>query len=514
MDGFGKKCSVVLMDAGTSSKANSYLRFLPVEQLPADYELLFVGARPLHNELEHPEAAKANIRFIKPEYDLGFEQLCIEAAKQASGAYILFVNVPISCEQIVSAVQRFEISGMSIEAPPEEKYIIVKADAFVQAGGFGRLSQLQQEQIDARIINKLIHLVTDSATYTEDVFIAANKNRRLLEEGIRNIDFTRTDEHNFYKLLFIRSIKGYLDSGLEINSSEQYVYFYHKVTVKDVTEVPWFVGILLSIHHLNDEPGLSRHDMMVWRQTAAILVSLYNETRFSELCFKAVRKFTNFPYHLLAINNSTIDMQDFKRSMLGKGLIDEWFDSGCTSHAGGLQNSLDRVKTFRYIVTLDNDSIVLKEGWLTELVDRLNRENAGLIGPQTFPGSNPSVKGYAIHPCCMLIDQQRIGSKFEIDFTGQWPFDVGHLLTWDCLAHGIPIVKVSNETDGGYTSSSSLINKSVRHFWYGSRMYSLEDEASIDGSKVGTIRERLDIAYHSDELRKIREFHMPSKSLM
>jgi hypothetical protein len=514
MDGFGKKCSVVFMDADASSKVNSYLRFLPVEQLPADYELLFIGALQLQNELECSESAQTNIKFIQLEYGLGFEQLCIEAAKQASGEYILFINIPISCKRIVAAVRRLEINGMSIEAPPEEKYIIVKADAFIQAHGFGGLSQQQKKQMNDRFINKLIHLVTESAAYTVDVLFAASRNRLLLEEGIKCIDFTKTDKRNFYKLLFIKSIKGYLDSGIEINDPQQYADFYHKVELKELTEVPWFVGILLSILHLSDEPGLPQPDMMVWRQSAAILVSLYNETRFSELCFKAVRKYTNFPYHLVAINNSTLDMQDFKKSILEQNLVDEWFDSGCTSHAGGLQNALDRVKTFRYIVTLDNDSIVLKEGWLTELVTRLKHENAGLIGPQTFPKSNPSVKGYAVHPCCMVIDRQRIGSKFEINFTGHWPFDVGHLVTWECLAHGIPIVKVSHEVNKTYTTGSSLVNKSVRHFWYCSRMFGFKDEDFFEGHKVSDIRKKLDLAYHSDELRKIREFHMPPKSLI
>ena len=282
--------------------------------------------------------------------------------------------------------------------------------------------------------------------------------------------------------------------------------------VPEVMEVPWFVGIVLSVPHLSDCPDLVRHNPTDWQQSAAILVSVYNETRFTELCFKAVRKFTNFPCRLIAVNNSTIDMQDFEKSMLQKGLVDEWFDSGCASHADGLQKSLAGIRTFRYIATLDSDAIVIKKGWLTEFVDRLNHENAGLIGPQTSPGSKPSTKGYAIHPCSMVIDQERIGSRFEINFAGKWPFDVGYLLTWDCLAFGIPIVKVSHEIDKSYTTGSSLINKSVRHYWYTSRILGLEGDNLIDGCKVKTIREKLDMAYNSTELSQIREFHIPEKS--
>jgi hypothetical protein len=45
-------------------------------------------------------------------------------------------------------------------------------------------------------------------------------------------------------------------------------------------------------------------------------------------------------------------------------------------------------------------------------------------------------------------------------------------------------------------------------------MFELADDAFIDGSKVRDIRKKLDLTYHSDELREIREFHMPSKPLI
>ena len=512
MDGSGKKCSIVFIGAGSSSQVNSYLRSLPAERLSADYELLFVNAHQPQIEFAYSDSAKASIKFVEPELGLGFEQLCMEATRQASGEYILFVNSPISYEQVVAAMRQLEISGVDIDAPQEEKYIIVKATAFRQTQSFGRLSQQQQEQREQQFIDQLIHLVAGSATYKEDVFFAANKNRLLFENGIKHIDLTRTDDWNVYKLLFLKSVKGYLDSGLEFNNVAQCSEFYRNVTLGEVTEVPWFVGILLSTPHLSDSPDLVRHAPTDLQQSAAILGSVYNETRFTELCFKAVRKFTNFPYRLIAVNNSTIDMQHFKRSMLQQGLIDEWFDSGCTSHAEGLQKSLARVRTFRYIATLDSDAIVLKKGWLTEFINRLNRENAALIGPQTFPGSNPSIRGYAIHPCCMVIDQKRIGSRFEINFAGKWPFDTGLLLTWDCLAYGIPIVKISHEVDGNYATGSSLINKSVRHHWYTSRISGLEDNALIDGRKIGPIRENLNRAYRSAKLSQIRDYHIPKKS--
>jgi hypothetical protein len=103
----------------------------------------------------------------------------------------------------------------------------------------------------------------------------------------------------------------------------------------------------------------------------------------------------------------------------------------------------------------------------------------------------------------MVIDKERIGSRFEINFACKWPFDVGHLLTWDCFAHGIPVVKVSHEVDANYATGSSLINKSVRHYWYVSRISGLKDNDIIDGRKVGTIREKLNRAYRLAKLNQI-----------
>ena len=114
----------------------------------------------------------------------------------------------------------------------------------------------------------------------------------------------------------------------------------------------------------------------------------------------------------------------------------------------------------------------------------------------------------------MVIDKERIGTKFQIDFSYTWPFDVGGLITWDCLAHSIPMVKVPHEVDGNYMTGTSLINKSVRHYWYTSRVIGRDDEilafddTNTDYYKVKVLRQKLDKAYDSAELREIKKYHM------
>jgi hypothetical protein len=160
------------------------------------------------------------------------------------------------------------------------------------------------------------------------------------------------------------------------------------------------------------------------------------------------------------------------------------------------------VRDFRYLCTLDNDAIALRKGWLEDMLQILKDHNAGIAGPKTFPWSN-IIKAVGIHPCCMLLDQQLLAGKFQIDFCNQWPWDVGHLLTWDCLAHSIPIAYVSHDVTKDQAVGSSLINNSVRHFWYASRILKLPDDETIDGIPVGLIRAKLREGLRSQEIKSI-----------
>lgn len=342
------------------------------------------------------------------------------------------------------------------------------------------------------------------------MILTATENKQLLRDEIaRYLTSQKDDDSSFYRLMFLRCLEKYLDSGIEFKDRAEISEFYRNTILQTTEEVPWFVGLMQSYIHLKtDTPFKSAGDTSQKAGLAGILVSLFNERRFTELCLRAIRRFTVFPYRTIVVNNSDVDMQDFRNLVFEERLADGWFDSGTNSHAKGLQRSLSLVAEFRYIATLDNDAVVLKKGWLSELIKRLNQAGAALIGPQTFPGSN-TVKGFPIHPCCMVIDQTRIGSKFQLNFLYQWPCDVGQLLTWDCLAHGIPIVKVSHDLDGNYATGSSLINKSVRHYWYASRILGLDDETLIDGWQVRLIREKLEKAYGSAELNDIRKYRVP-----
>jgi hypothetical protein len=506
------KCSIVFLSARDCATVNSCLRYLDTGKVPPDYELIFIKSSSNQIDFSTPSLTDPRIRFIEIAPALKLENLCLQIAEKASGRYIIFSNDRISYEIAASAVRNLEDTGDEFYAPADKNCIIAEKSAFIQAQSFRKLAQRKKERTESRPLDKLVKLLTDSSVAVHDIFFAADRNKTLFEDGLKKLNLDKTDKSDFYKILFLKSVKGYLDSGLRFENEGHCVSFYSSVRFQQVPPVPWYVGVILSVPHLNDNPDFFRLNLAQLRPLCAILVSVYNETRFTELCFKAIRKFTTFPYYLIAVNNSTIDMQRFKESMLRQNLIDRWFDSGCTAHDKGLQSALKITAQFRYIATLDCDAIVIKQNWLTEFIDRLARENAALIGPETFPASN-NIKGFGIHPSCMVIDRLPIDDKFQITFNRSWPCDTGHLLTWDCLAHGIPIVKVSHEGDTDRAMNPSLINKSVQHYWCASTTDDFNDDDLLYRHKVAVIRQRLDQVYNSRELSVIRQYqHTPKKT--
>jgi hypothetical protein len=143
-----KTCSIVFIGAEGFSAPNSYLRHFPAEQLPTDYELFFVDPSPTHNSPQYPDSIKASIKIIKLTPGLEFEQLCMEAAKQAQGKYVLFANAPTTKEQVITAVRQLESTGINIAAAPEKNYIIVKRRPLLQTCGFKQLLR-KYEQLES-----------------------------------------------------------------------------------------------------------------------------------------------------------------------------------------------------------------------------------------------------------------------------------------------------------------------------------------------------------------------------
>jgi hypothetical protein len=276
-------------------------------------------------------------------------------------------------------------------------------------------------------------------------------------------------------------------------------------------KAPWLLSMFQSIWHLRTDVQLPLPQQMDDR--VAILVSVFNDTRFCELALRSIREYSGCPHCTIIVNNSTNDMESFKQHVTSEGLADGWFDTGFTHHGFGLQVALHQIAGFRYIATLDSDAVGIERGWLKDMLDQLVNSQAAIAGPYREPESN-TLTGHVVHPCFMLIDRQRIGSTFCVDFRSFWPFwDVAGLLTWDCRLFGLPIATVPHVYSGNCAAASTLINDSVRHYWYTSRITGMGDLETIDGHLVGDIRRRLEKEPEDPSLGLLRKNTVESETM-
>ncbi len=134
-----KTCSIVFPEAEDSDSVNQYLRRLPAEQLPPDYELLLFGDSLPEKTDEYMNSLQVHTKNISVIFDLDFDQFCTEIARQAEGEYVLFVNRPIAKTQVFQAVNQLQQTSTNAAMDGERNFVIVRRQPFLDAGGFARL---------------------------------------------------------------------------------------------------------------------------------------------------------------------------------------------------------------------------------------------------------------------------------------------------------------------------------------------------------------------------------------
>jgi glycosyltransferase involved in cell wall biosynthesis len=342
----------------------------------------------------------------------------------------------------------------------------------------------------------IIKLVDPSLAW-QNIFLFIKEHATVIDEELNEyLNYIKTVSPSQYAKLYACSLKAYLDSGMMFANHKE-AGEYASSLAYESGQSPWIITLMQSLWHLRNDPRdpAAAKPIAITDQRVAVLVSVFNETRFCELAFKSIRKYADVPHYIVAVNNSTHDMKEFRRHVTEHKLIDEWIDTDETHHSKGLQKAMERVRNFRYIATLDSDAVGIKNGWLRELIESMTDSDAGIVGPMREPDKKTLI-GQVIHPCCMVIDQKRIANRFQIDFRSLWPFwDVAGLLTWDCRQHTIPLAAVSHQYNGDCATCSTIINNSIKHFWYTSRIVDLDDNTVLDGHKVGDIRARLNVEF-------------------
>ncbi|MFO7816103.1 MAG: glycosyltransferase family 2 protein [Desulfovibrionales bacterium] len=113
----------------------------------------------------------------------------------------------------------------------------------------------------------------------------------------------------------------------------------------------------------------------------SIIILNWNTKKITEKCIKKVRKYTNTPYELILVDNGSTDgsqsyiaslhSPDTKTILLEKNI----------GFAAGNNKGLE-VATGEKICFLNSDAFVTK-GWLSRMVQCMDRTGAGMVGPWT-----------------------------------------------------------------------------------------------------------------------------------
>jgi len=104
---------------------------------------------------------------------------------------------------------------------------------------------------------------------------------------------------------------------------------------------------------------------------ATLAIVNYKTPQCLQLCLRSIRKFTEYPYEVIVVDNDSRD----ESLAYAKGL--DWVrvierpaqegENGSTAHGDGLDLALDACRT-EFFVSMHTDTFVRRAKWLTELV--------------------------------------------------------------------------------------------------------------------------------------------------
>lgn len=113
-------------------------------------------------------------------------------------------------------------------------------------------------------------------------------------------------------------------------------------------------------------------------QRATICVVNYKTLDFTRLCLRSIRKFTNYPYEVIVVDNDSKDESlEYLKSLSWIRLIQRQDEDGSLkgsyAHASALDIGLRNCNT-EFFVSLHSDTFVLRDDWLTTLIDFFNSD--------------------------------------------------------------------------------------------------------------------------------------------
>jgi ubiquinone/menaquinone biosynthesis C-methylase UbiE len=139
-----KRCSIVLFTNSSCSDINSYLHSLSTTGLANQYELVIINNSQAEIDESYARSCLDDLKIIKSPAGLKFVQLCILAAQQAKGKYVIFSQCQIDENWLDKIIDELETRKASIAIPEEKNYILVDRMDFLEAGSFERFVAKQE----------------------------------------------------------------------------------------------------------------------------------------------------------------------------------------------------------------------------------------------------------------------------------------------------------------------------------------------------------------------------------
>ena len=150
-----KRCSIVFFTGRDCSDAYNYLRSLSITRLSSQYELVIINNSPAAIDESYLKSFSDDVKIISPQTELKFVQLCILAAQQGRGKYVVFSQGQIDEGWLGKVIDQLETMKTKIAIPEEKDYILVDRVAFLEAGSFEGLVEKKPQSYHHLLLREM-----------------------------------------------------------------------------------------------------------------------------------------------------------------------------------------------------------------------------------------------------------------------------------------------------------------------------------------------------------------------
>ncbi|MCI6265426.1 MAG: glycosyltransferase [Erysipelotrichaceae bacterium] len=194
---------------------------------------------------------------------------------------------------------------------------------------------------------------------------------------LRVIDKTRKIAHIPKILYHWRMTKGSTSSS---GSHKNYAYEAGKLALEDYLKRN---KILAKVHLIGEPQMYSLEYLYKKEPSISIIIPTKDKAKVLDTCLKSIYEKTNYQnYEVIVIDNNSVEEETFS---LLKSYQEEhdnfkYFTYNCEFNYSYLNNEAVRKVTGDYIVLLNNDTEVISENWLHDMVGYAMQEHIGCVG--------------------------------------------------------------------------------------------------------------------------------------